>query len=123
MSKRGYYRDSIKLISIINIKAQKEALKDVLLRHKNSFKKIHDKIKQIEHYDSVIKPACIIRKKKTIELLKMTKAKNALFEVFYLELLKALKNAIITEQQIMAICLYMSLIDIGIKEYEEENNG
>jgi predicted nuclease with TOPRIM domain len=118
MSKRGYYRDTIELIAVINIKAEKEDLKDVLLKHKDSFEKIHDKIKQIEQYNSVIKPAYEKRKKETTELLKITGAINTLFEVFYLELLKVLKNAFIAFQQTMAICLYVSLIDIGIKEYE-----
>lgn len=119
MSKRGYYRDTIELTNIINEEVKKEVLKDVVLKHKDSFETIHNKIKQIEGYKTVIKPVCKTRKRKTIELLKMTKATNTLFEVFYLELLKALENTIIPVQQTMAICLYVSLIDIGIKEYEE----
>jgi len=115
MSKRGYYTDALNLINKIN-ESEITPIKERLLSFKDEISKIADKIKEIQTFESRIKPTILKYKKGMKDLYKKEKMEDPLFVFYYLDMLRKLKEAFVPYQHIMVICVNFYLIDKEINK-------
>lgn len=118
---RGYYTDTLNLINTINKKSEGIPLEKSILQFKSDFALIANKIRAMTIYRNRIRLTAAEYETEMKDKYKKEEIKKPLFVVYYLDLLRKLKDSSTAMHQIMSICVVVPLIDKEITLLEEKD--